>query len=66
MIGETKSEIYSPNSPKIIQSEEYKARECTKTQVYKSFLKSPNKYSNVKYLSTGYQGGAFNGVKNMS
>ena len=66
MIGETKSEIFSPKSPKNANSEEYKAQQCTKTQVYKSFVKSPNKYSNVKYLSTGYQGGAFNGVKNMS
>ena len=63
LIGETKSEIHSPPSPKHLL-DDLRLRENTKTQIIKTFVRSPGKHSNIKYLSAGYQG--FNGGKNMS
>ena len=61
LIAETKSEVFSPNSLKN-PLDDVKVRENTKTQIIKSFIRSPGKYSNIKYLSTGYH----QGVNNMS
>jgi hypothetical protein len=56
LIGETKSEINYPNSPSN-RNDELKVKESTKTQIHRTFGRSPtNKFAGIKYLTTGFQG----------